>query len=329
MQWIHDDPIYQAHPQAFSEEGTSFPASIHRVLRYSPVISGLMLYQFRATIYILGLKLADSWGSIVYPVHLYHALQQENLLSPQKAPAESWDDMYIVEAILGRDSFYVGSKLPQNQGDYLRKLGLQIGISASAFTRSKSRRVLNSNNVMSKAGARGIKKDCASVSDMFIDRYVLKTGQVDWTPDHVDRVLSRSLYDVVECEQSGVPSVNRITDPDRLRERKRNIAAEAAGKRAAAPGARTAPAKLITSLFLALEAESPTLRFPYLTLHRAAWGVLRATREACGPVLLQMYGPDDLEDETLLPQVVTAIFMALEMEDDRLLVKAGEAVKDQ
>lgn len=331
VQWVQDDPINQIHAQAFTEDGTSITAPTHRILRYSPVISGLMLYQFRATIYMLGLQLANSWGSILYPLHLYHALQQENLLSPRQAPVESWDDMYVVEAILGRDSFYVGSQLPQNRREYVKKLGLQIGISANFFTKSKSSRALNFHNLVSKGVSRGIKRDCAPVSDMFIDRYVLNTGQVDWTPEHVDRVIYRSLFDVVEWGQTGLLYLDPITDPDRLRERKRNIAAEEAGKRAAtATGARTAPGKLITNLYLALAAESATLRFPYLTLHRAAWGFLRAAREACGPTLLQMYGPMHLEeDETLLPHIVTSIFMAMDLGDDRLLVKACEVLKDQ
>lgn len=305
---------------------------MHRLLKYSPVISGLMLYQFRATVYRLGLRVADGWGSILYPLHLYSALLKENLVSPGQAPEECWDDMYAAEGLLGRDSFFVGSQLPQNRREYVTKLGLQIGVSANtfAFMRRKGGRAVNLDNIASKSGRRGIKLDAAAVSDMFFDRYVRNTGQVDWTPEHVDRVISRSMWDVVRQGESNLIHIESITDPEKLRERKKKIAADEAGKKVARPGAaRTAPGELVTKLFLSLAAEAHTMMFPYMTLHRAAWVVLHAVEEACGPKLLQMYGCCDSEDESLLPQVVTTIFMALDSGDDRLILKAAEAVKEQ
>lgn len=302
---------------------------IHRVLRYSPVISGLMLYYFRAFTYKIGLGFVDAGSSIVCPLHLYNALEKEKLLSPQQVLAESWDDMTVAKAILGNDSFYVGSQLPHNRDDYIKKLVLQLGISATAFTKSKNPRIWDERKLTSKNGGRGVKRDCAPVSDMFFDRYVRNTGQVDWTPEHVERVISRSLYEVVEADQKGFVSVD-IKDPDRLRERKRNLAAEAAGKRAAtATATRIAPNELISTLFLVLGAESVTMVFPYMALQRAAWGVLQAVREACRPLLLQHFSPKQLEDEERLPQVVISILVTLAKGDDRLLIKAGEAVKDQ
>lgn len=332
-QWVQDDPINQVNANAFNEDGMSFTVPVHRILRYSPVISGLMLYHFRGGMYTFGLKLADSTGSILYPMHLYNALQQEKILSPEQVPAESWEDMLLAQAILGRDSFYVGSQLPQNPAEYLKKLGLQLGVTANVFINSKKSRTLNRDKVISKDRYRGIKSDCAPVSDMFFDRYVLNTGQVDWTPEHVERVISRSLYDVAETTQNGKLAMfmEPIVDPDRLRERKKNIAVEATGKRtAAAAGARMAPEKLITDLFLILAAESVTMVFPYLALHRATWGVLSAVREACGPLILQQHGLSSaLKNEGQLPEVVSSIFMAMNRGDDRLFIKAGEAVKEQ
>lgn len=328
VQHIQDDPIHQINVRAFANHGMTFTAPIHRILRYSPVISGLMLYKFRVKMYRIGLQVVDSWGSVIYPLHLYHALRKEELLAPWKAPAESWGDLDAVETLLSRDSFYVGSKLAQDRDDYLKTLAIQIGIGATAFAKSESGRTPKRGKVRSKGGRRRIKGDRAPVSEMFIDRYVRNTGQVDWTPEHVDRVISRSLYDVAQSEQSGWVSAELIRDPDRLRERKRNIAAEAAGKRTAA-SKRTQPGELITTLYHALAAETMSMAFPYLTVHRAAWGILHAVRDSCDPVLLELYGIGRLEDEGHLPHVVTSIFLALKDGDDRLFVKAGEAVKDQ
>lgn len=293
-----------------------------------------MLYHFRAETYDVGITVANAWGSVAYPLHLYTALQQEKLLSPREVPSGSWDDMDVVLTSLGEDSFYVGGELPKNPQGYFKKFCLQMGTTAAAFTKSKQKRARNLENLLSKGGPRGIKADCTPVSDMFADRYVRNTGQVDWTPEHVDRVVSRSLYEEEGSEAEGSLVLGQIDDPEKLRERKKKIAAAAAGKSAgkkktAAEGARMPPDRLIRALVLSLQAESLTLAFPYLTLHRTAWNMLRAMREACEPLLLELYGPAYLERESQLPWVVGWIFMALVEGDPRLFVKAGEAFRDQ
>lgn len=331
LQWIQDDPVLQAKVRVFSQSGIPCTSPIHRILKYSPVISGLMLYHFRAETYDVGIAVANAWGSIAYPLQLYTALQQENLLSP--VPSESWDDMAVVLANLGEDSFYVGAELPKNPLDYFKNFCLQMGTTVSAFTKSKQKRTRNLENLLSKGGPRGIKADCAPVSDMFVDRYLRNTGQVDWTPEHVDNVVSCSLWEEEGSEQDGTVFLGQIDDPKKLRERKRKIAAAAAGrptgKKTTAEGARMPPDRLIRALVLSLQAESLTLAFPYLTLHRTAWGMLRALRDACEPLLLELYGPAYMERENQLPWVVGWIFMALVEGDPRLFAKAGEAFKDQ
>ncbi|KAI7774884.1 hypothetical protein LA080_007709 [Diaporthe eres] len=332
IKWVQDDPIHKAKVKVFSQSGIPCTAPIHRILKYSPVISGLMLYHFRAETYDVGLAVANAWGSIAYPLHLYTALQQENLLSPHQVSSESWDDMSVVLTLLSEDSFYVGAELPKNPQDYFKKFCLQMGTTASAFTNSKQKRTRNLENLLSKSGPRGIKADCAPVSDMFADRYLRNTGQVDWTPEHVDSVVSRSLWEEEWSEEEGTLLLGQIDDPEKLRERKRKIAAGTAGKprgkKTTAEGARMPPDRLIRALVLSLQAESLTLAFPYLTLHRTAWGVLRALREACEPLLLELYGPAYMERENR-PWVVGWIFMALVEGDPRLFVKAGEAFKEQ
>lgn len=333
MQWIQDDPVNKAKVRVFSKSGIACTAPINRILKYSPVISGLMLYHFRAETYDVGIAVANAWGSIAYPLHLYTALQQENVLSPHKVPSESWDDISVVLTLLGEDSFYVGAELPKNPQDYFKKFCLQMGTTVSAFSNSKQKRTRNLENLLSKSGPRGIKDDCAPVSDMFMDRYLRNTGQVDWTPEHVDIIVSRSLWEEEGSEEEGTLLLGQIDDPEKLRERKKKIAAKVAGKPAGkkttAEGARMPPDRLIRALVLSLQAESLTLAFPYLTLHRTAWGMLRALRDACEPLLLELYGPMYMERENQLPWVVGWIFMALVEGDPRLFVKAGEAIKDQ
>ncbi|KAK2601422.1 hypothetical protein N8I77_010872 [Diaporthe amygdali] len=306
IKWVQDDPVHKAKTKVFSKMGVPCASPLHRILRYSPVISGLMLYHFRAETYDVGIAVANAWGSIAYPLHLYTALRQEKLLSSRQVPSECWEDMDVVLALLGEDSFYVGAELPKNPHDYFTKFCLQMGTTASAFTNSKNKRTRNLENLLSRAGPRGIKEDCAPVSDMFVDRYLRNTGQVDWTPEHVDNIVARSLYEEEGSEEDGTLVLGQIEDSEKLRERKRAVS----NKKTAASGARMPPDRLIRALVLALQAESLTLAFPYLSLHRDAWRMLRA-------------------GENQLPWVVGWIFMALVEGDARLFVKAGEAVKDQ
>lgn len=285
-----------------------------------------MLYKHRAIMYDLGLSVANAWGSIAFSMHLCIALSQENLLSLY-APEYSWDDMIAVMTLVGKDSFYVGSELPKSPENYLKKLCLQMGMTAVAFSNSKDKRLPRHEKSISKGRARLIKDDCAPVSDMFFNRYVRNTGQVDWTPDHVDRVLSRSLHFEDASEDDGIFVLTQTRDPQIRRERKRELAFEASSKKATA--ARMSPERLIRSLALVLQMESLTMAFPYLTLHRAARDVLHEVREACGPLLAESYGPAYSFREDNLPAVVTCIFTSLVEGDDRLFVRAGEVVNDQ
>lgn len=275
----------------------------------------------------MSLALVNSCQSLLYPMHLYNALQQERRLLPHQFPEECWADMHMAQTLLGKDSFYVGSELPKNPADYVKMLGLQTGISASAFAKTRDFRRLKAGGLISRGGGRRIKTDCAPVSDMFIDRYIRNTGQVDWTPEHVDRVISRSRFEVFESEREGALIMEEIIDPGKLRERKRAIAADFAGKRAA--GAQTDPGKLIAALFFALEAEAPTVMFPYLTLHRAALGILDKVWDACDPLVMKPWGFAKMDDLGQLPHVVIPILMSLSLEDDRLFTQAAEAVKNQ
>lgn len=327
MQWVQDDPIHQAKANMLSRQGVPCTAPIHRLLRYSPVISGLILYRFRAENYLLGLNLANSWGSMVFPMHLWNALVHEKLLSSSQDSADSWKDMAVVMAMLGPHSFYVGSEVPVRSEEYVKNLALQMGTSAALFTKAKDKRILNSGNLWSKAGARYIKEDCAPVAMMFVDRYVRNTGQIDWTPEHVESIVSRSLFEEGHSED-GCRVLGQIVDSEKLRTRKRNTKAVSKNNRDA-EGSRMSLDLLLRSLVVALQGETPILMFPYLTLQRTAWGVLRAVHEACDPLLPRVPGPAISEDESRLPWVVSEILVELALGNDKPFVRAGEAVKDQ
>lgn len=315
--------MYQAMARVYGSRGVPTSMPVHRILTYSPVLSGLMLYHFRAEMYDVGIAVANAWGSLAYALHLHVALQQEELV-----PREAWQDMSLVLGLLGTSTFFVGGELPKRPEDYMKMFCLQMGTSVSALRNSKHKRIRNLDNLLSRSGPRGIKGG-VPVSDMFMDRYLRNTGQVDWTPEHIDDIVSRSLYEEEEgSEADGTLLLGQMEDPEKLRERKKKAGTRSnAHALKTAKGARLSPDKLVRALALALQAESLELAFPYLTLHRFAWTMLGAVRDACDPLLRELYGPAYMERESQLPWVVGWICLAALEGDTRLLREAAGVVR--
>jgi hypothetical protein len=68
--------------------------------------------------------------------------------------------------------------------------------------------------------------------------------------------------------------------------------------------------KLLSLLRAVTQAEVMELSYDYLTLHRFCWRLLRAVKDRCRDRLINMYGPDYIEEEYQLPFLVGYIFGA-------------------
>ncbi|KAK9235391.1 hypothetical protein V1525DRAFT_271654 [Lipomyces kononenkoae] len=275
IKWMGNDPVHQAKANVYQKQGMPVPSSMeaHRIMIYSPVVSGLYLFRVRTELYEVGIAVANAWGSITYCAHLYNALRQEKLII-------SWPDMDVVLTLLGDLNFWVGGERPLTSEDYFKKFCLQMGVSAAAFmNRSKHRRRIA---IASRAGPRGI-KDGASVSSMFRGT----AANVDWTAERIDDIVARSEYKYEGSSETGTLTMTQIDDPQELRERARmrhrKARAKAVGKMTEAD--RLDPEQLVEALVLTLNAETRKMAFPYLTMHRFAWMLLRAVKESCDPVL--------------------------------------------
>lgn len=253
----------------------------------------------RRQIYDTSLKLANASRGLLYPVQLYNALRQEGLLSTKEAPSGCWQDMELVCRLMGEESFFVGDR-PKKQDDYIKNLLLQRGLTVAALSKGWRNIASSSHRLMSKKGARLIKLDRMPVMDMFVDRYVCKTEQSDWTAQALESIISRSTH----LHNHG------------------NRAAKATGP-------QMTPEKLIESLVFALRPEALTLAFSFLTVQRSAWGMLRAVRNACEELVLQVDGDTYIKNESKLQGIVCLILFRLMEGDDRLFVKAGEAIKEE
>ncbi|KAK7959077.1 uncharacterized protein PG986_003931 [Apiospora aurea] len=315
VDWIGKDPPRQVQARMYQKFGMLPPdTECHRVFRMSPVMSGLVLYNFRQRYHEVGLTVADAWGSIQYCQHLYNALRKEKLVKGD------WADMNVVYTILGKESFFIGGEAPATVADYFKKFCLQMGTSAAAMTGKRRK----NTPLASNAGPRGL-KSVAPVLSMFKARYVENTGQVDLTPEHVDQIIDMSLFEE-EPGQEGLFA--QIEDPAKRKEKQE----QKPRRKKAVEGGKMTTEQLIKPLMMALHAETLEFAFPYLHFHRWCWRLLRAVKETADGLLRQLYTPNYLERENQLPWVVGWIFMAASglegggVSDRRPLQLAAEAL---
>ncbi|KAK4236323.1 hypothetical protein C8A03DRAFT_45672 [Achaetomium macrosporum] len=283
MDWVLKDPVYQAKVRAMRQRGMPVAPTIrpHRILHYSPVLAGLMLFQLRIRTYKVGMAVANTWGSVQYAYHLYHALQTRRLL---RGP---WMDMGVAH-------FFVGDP-PRSLDGCFKKFCLQMGVTAAALANPRQRRRqqhgVGVNMLASRAGLRGFQDEGLPVSSMFAERYLGGSGQMRWTPQHIDDILARSDWEVEEGADDQVSGAYLMKQVDG--------AARGRGKGKGKDNDRAPPSSATIEM-----------AFPYLTLHRQCWRLLRAVRGACDAVLRALYTPAYLERESELPFVVGYVFMA-------------------
>lgn len=326
--WFVGDPVHGAKEKVSRRSNNLQSSEKHRILQYSPILAGLALYHFRAGMYDVGIAVANAWGSITYSAHPYNALMGERLLK------NIWVDMQLVLTTLGDSNFFVGDR-PRNPADYLKRFSLQMGVSSSALTRRGSRapnRSQRIEDISSRAGPRGI-RDGAPVSCMFIERYLRKGAQVNWTPEHVDNIISRSQYEVENSDEDGTLVLAQIDDADKLKEKRRAHEQNSKKRRRkVSEGGRLSPEQLVKSLTFSMQAEALEFAFPYLLMHRWSWRFLRIVKDACDPILRNFFGPTYLERESELPFVVGYIFMLVVgvdgHKDDTALRRAAEVVEE-
>ncbi|KAH6652650.1 hypothetical protein BKA67DRAFT_518867 [Truncatella angustata] len=307
INYILADPVYKAKDKTYRKMGMTMPTTIerNRILKMSPLLSGLILYRFRSEQRDLGLTVANAWGSVTYTAHLQNALQQEKLLS------EQWDDMMMVRVLLGDSNFFVGDA-PTNPPDYMKRFNLQTGVSVAAMTGTLP----------------GIKyDDLAPVSSMFHERYVTETGRVDWTAEHIDQIIDLSRYEAMGSEEEGTLMFGQIEDPDKLNDKKKTGDRSGKNRKKATEGALLQPEQLIRLLTFALNNEKFELSFPWLSMHRSCWRFLRAVKTSCDSYLRQTVGPAYVEKESQLPFLVAWIFSALDHRDAQLMLLAADAAR--
>ncbi|KAI0880217.1 uncharacterized protein GGS22DRAFT_175449 [Annulohypoxylon maeteangense] len=313
IKWVLDDPGYKVKAKAYEKLSGHAPLSMEKnlLLKTSPILSGLMLYHFRSEIWDIGIALANAWGSITYSLHLYNALRSANLLT------RTWKDMDLVRTLLGDSSFFVGDA-PKTLSQSMKKFCLQMGTTMAVFTNKRRGKV----SLESRAGPRGI-KDGAPVSSMFMDRYLRGKGQVDWSPEHVAKIVDLGLWETEGSEEEGTLMLGQIDDPEKIKQKAKAKHGKGSEK------TNLSPDQLIRALMFSLQGETLELSLPYISMHRECWSFLRAVQKHCDPLLRQIYTAAYIEREAQLCWVVGWIFFEhLKVGTATLLVEAQGTVDE-
>lgn len=180
----------------------------------------------------------------------------------------------------------------------------------------------------------GIKVEALSpVTSMFLDRYVHKTGQLNWTTEHVEQVIDASQWEAEGSEEDNTLIMGKLTKEELARKRTQEKRDQKKKGKSVEKAARLTPDELIRSVMLALNNESLEFAFPLLTMHRSCWRLLRAVKQQCDQVFRELFTPAYLERESELPFVVGWIFMAAapveSPPDMRPMIEAAKAVKQE
>lgn len=253
--------------------------------------------------------LANASRSINYTMHLYNALRLEGLMS------RVWNDMGIVRSLLGDSTFFVGDP-PATLEQYGNRICLQMGLTPEVMA-SRQPGIISGKPPVEPR----IIKDRAPVSRMFIDRYLRGTGQVDWKPDHIAKIIDLSAWELQGIEEDGRLRMAQPVDPEKRKQKAKEKAKNSKGSENTKPSVD----QLVKGLMISLQGEALEMSIPYMSLHRQCWTLLRAIRQRCDPLLRQLYTPAYMEREAELCLIVGwIIFEHGKQGTTNLLVQAGE-----
>ncbi|TGJ80643.1 hypothetical protein E0Z10_g8123 [Xylaria hypoxylon] len=303
VQLIYRDPVPKLQSRIDRDDGIPAPDEKNQqIFRASPVISGILLYLFRAHYRRAGIVAANAWISIQSCQHLFNALGQHLMI---KCP---WSDMNAAYKILGASEFYSGGVPPTSLEDMYTKFCFRAGTSATIM----GSRIRNQNvSLVSRAGTRGITA-ASPVQCMFEARHAHCNTHVEVNPGNFHEIRKLNLsYQGAPMEDDALDT-DQIEDSKKIKwKRGKRWSNKGQGRRkTTAKSENLNPSKMLEHLILALQAETPRFSFPYLKFHRRCWRVLRAVKESCDTLLRQIYTPAYINDEDELPFVVGWILRA-------------------
>lgn len=306
VQWMAHDPVYQFRAKEFAKkEFSPVPGQTNRIMRLSPVISGMYLHTIRSAQHELGLATAARTGSIRYAAHLYNAVLTAGLVGNQ------WEDMSTAMNILGEDSLWgEGQARPSTAESCLKAL---LGIS-------------NHTDDSSSFNKRLLMKRRSKTED---SREYLRGEDLEWAPERIGQMLAFSRH-LHEDSPNGRTDFSLKLAIFELSHEKKEKHLEVSDLMI-----DVAPVDyddLIAGLAIGLCSETLEIAFPWFLFHRWTWSLLREIRNECGPILKKIQGSDVTQQATDVSTVAALIIKQWANgvdggPDSRCLESAAEVMK--
>jgi hypothetical protein len=228
-----------------------------------------------------GIAFVNAWGSVKSTAQIYNAARKEKFLD------KHWQDMDLAITFYGQPSLFVGS-VPSSVDEYFRRFCLSMGWSAQNFARNKRAK---SGPIASSQGPRG------AITEKVVTpiAHELRIGYASG-PD----LSGRSTFDLELVIHKCVELNDDSDDAD--------VPSQKSKRNPRGQKAFTLSESLLLICQSLMNEELP-LTFDHFGLHRSAWRVLRAVRDANDVEFMRIYGGMYLEEENQLPFLAGYIFM--------------------
>lgn len=265
----------------------------------------------------------NTTSSIIFTAHLYNAV------IPAAPLPTVWQDMDLTIGLQTFGAFFVGDppQAPQAPEQYLKRLELALGASATTFARNRRN---PSRQTASTRGAKGL-SELGALSRLCGQRYCNNASSVPWSRESLEPILeSRFVYDFDEIKESAEngaavayegerKGVKKEIPGIRLRKRRRD-------------GPVLPMQEFFDNLVNVLNVEVTEMSVDYFGLHRVCWEWFRRVNELCRPQLHRILGEGYLPTEYYLPFVTMCILEASEREGPEatkaLLLLAAAATRE-
>jgi len=271
--WIMTDGFNRLHYAFYSSNFPNYDSEPHGLLKSHPLLAGTIETSLRLVNRQIGIVLTMGWGSILYVGHLYNALRQSHLLDVE------WLDMELFMSIHSAKTLFVGD-LPSTIEDCKKRYDLMMGVAVENFAKNK-RKSSSQRPVHSKVGPRDWQRDSPVVSTI-TDRYLTQRGSIAWSVQNIEGIFNE---------------LNRKSVSERLQNRWKT-------------SHQMSNLQLLELFRVALVSEYKVLRYDYISMHFRCLDFLRQLRIEIDEDLRTNFGPDYLEREDQLSNLVGYILMA-------------------
>ncbi|KAF1344187.1 hypothetical protein BDV97DRAFT_76959 [Delphinella strobiligena] len=274
------------------------------LFKHDPVLTGLILMDFKVIMHIMGLGLGSAGNIIISCAHLYNAARQYGLLD------RSWVDMEDMIAFQSEQHIFVGGR-PKEPFEIMNHSLLAMGVSTTAFA-NQGRGIFDADRLPMNAQRMGRKLETTSpylkLSYERRRRVLRPTAAVDDIAKLFEGVIACQRKKFSSQELSSISSDNAdeavsYSDPF-------GVAKEVFGGKQ--KSCALEPVQMLDVFLESLEAGSPHLNYNYFSLFQNCLQTMRTVRD------LIIHGADptfcwpdaELQGDRGLTSLATAVLRA-------------------